>query len=329
MKSVSPKVMFVFLMALAYTLGTATYLRAVNQVDATQPDEGAFKKLLGDGRKLFAGQFVEMADVYFHSGLYPSIFDRANNVKAAKAVTSAVDEHSDQDDHDEHAGHKHDENGKCLHDEHKDHKHDEQGNCQHDDHDDEHVKAMTPVAENWLESFIHRFRITQHTHLGNGNEREILPWLKLAIELDPQSIETYTTAAYWLRRDLQQPDQAELVLREGLRNNPTNYELLFEMGLLYKENKHDHDRARNLWLAAQRCWLQQNEEARKESESFFSKIASNLGELEEAGGHHELAVKYFEQAKPYSPKPEAIQGWIDRIRAAAQSPTNSTPASLP
>src|SRR6478736_1436899 len=101
MRSVSPKVMFIFLIVLAYTLGTATYLRAVNRADAMRPDEGAFKKLLEDGRRLFAGQFIEMADVYFHSGMYPSIFDRANNAKATKAVTSAVDEHSDHDDHDE------------------------------------------------------------------------------------------------------------------------------------------------------------------------------------------------------------------------------------
>lgn len=299
MKSASPKLMFALLIALAYTLGTATYLRAVNRADAAQPDEGAFKKLLGDGRRLFAGQFVEMADVYFHSGMYPSIFDRANNAKGPKAVTSEASEHAE---HEEHAAHEHDD-------------HDGHEHGDHDDHDDEHAKAMTPVAENWLESFIHRFRITKHTHLSNGNEREILPWLKLAIELDPQSIETYTTAAYWLRRDLQQPEQAELVLREGLRNNPTNHELLFEMGLLYKENKQDHERARNLWLAAIKCWEQQSEEARQDDGRTLSKIASNLGKLEDEDGNYEQAIKDFELAKPYSPQPEAIQDWIDRIRA--------------
>src|SRR5215467_13850880 len=31
--------------------------------------------LLGDGRRVFANHFFVKADVYFHSGYYPSIFD--------------------------------------------------------------------------------------------------------------------------------------------------------------------------------------------------------------------------------------------------------------
>ena len=33
--------------------------------------------LLGDGRRLFANHFFVQADVSFHSGYYPSIFDQA------------------------------------------------------------------------------------------------------------------------------------------------------------------------------------------------------------------------------------------------------------
>ncbi len=291
MKAVSPKLLFPFLIVLAYTLGTVTYSRAVGRAAIGASDEGAFKKLLGDGRRLFAGQFVEMADVYFHSGMYPSIFDRASQ-PATKAVTGAVN------DHDDHDGEDHD----------------------HEEHEDEHAAAMTPVAENWLEAFIHRFRITKHSHLTEGNEREILPWLKLAIELDPQNIETYTTAAYWLRRSLQRPEEAEAVLREGLRNNPTNYELLFEMGKLYKESKQDHERARNLWLAALQCWQRQDDAAREANGRDLAKIASNLGELDEEDGNYSQAIQDLELAKSVSPHPEAIQAWIERIRAKQSAP---------
>jgi len=296
MNAASPKFIFALLMAIAYTLGTMTHLRAVSRSDSSHPDEGAFKKLLGDGRRLFAGQFVEMADIYFHSGMYPSIFDRAS-ANAPKAVTSAVEKHGEDD----HAGHEHDA----------------QGNCQHaDDHDEEHVKAMTPTAtQNRLEAFIRRFRITEHTHLAQGDEREILPWLKIAIELDPQAIDTYTTAAYWLRLKLNRPDQAEKVLREGIRNNPANPELLFEMGLLLKENLKDFDRARNIWRYAAKCWLAQSEAVREDNRIYFSKILSNLGELEKEAGNLPEAISYFEQAKPYSPNPGGIQGKIDGLRA--------------
>ncbi len=82
------------------------------------------------------------------------------------------------------------------------------------------------------------------------NEREILPWLRLAADMDPQKIETYTVGAYFLRKHLNRPEEAEAFLREGLRNNPDSYEILFELGRLYNENDHDTDRARNVWQLA-------------------------------------------------------------------------------
>ena len=48
-----------------------------------------------------------------------------------------------------------------------------------------------------------------------ADEREILPWLKLALELDPKQVQTYIVAAFWLRTSLKQVDQAERLLREA------------------------------------------------------------------------------------------------------------------
>jgi tetratricopeptide (TPR) repeat protein len=310
MKSASPKLVFLFLAALAYTLGTAAHLRAVNRAEAGEADGGAVKKLLGDGRRLFSGQFVEMADVYFHSGMYPSIFDRAGT-KAPNAVTAAVESPSGAA-HDDHA---HDEHGNCQTGPAPEkHAHEGEGACPHCDHDEEHVKAMTPGGpRNWLEAFIRRFRITQHTHLAEGNEREILPWLKLAIELDPQAVETYTTAAFWLR-EMDQTGQAEEVLREGIRNNPTNHELLFEMGRLYHEDRQEVERARNIWHYALKCWQNQSEAERENRKTAFAKIAVYLAELELEAGQTNRAGDYFQLAKPHAARPDAIQARIDELQ---------------
>jgi tetratricopeptide (TPR) repeat protein len=322
MNAASPRFVFALWVALAYTLGTTVHLRAVNRHEAGRPDEGAFKKLLGDGRRLFAGQFVEMADVYFHSGFYPSIFDRGGK-RTSKAVTGAVKEEDNQD----HEHHEHDEHGNCVHDKQCSCGHEEQGDCPHED-EDEHVAEMTPPeAANWLEQFIRRFRITEHTHLAAGNEREILPWLKLAIELDPQAIETYTTAAYWLR-EIKKSEQAEQVLREGLRNNPANHELLFEMGRLYQEEHHDAERTRNIWRYAFKCWQAQGEETHELTIRDAARIASHLGELELEAGNPQQAIEWFQRAKPYSPRPEAIAQRIQDIRAVGSaSPDLLLPAT--
>lgn len=314
MKAAAPKFILALLMALAYTLGTAACLQSVRRAEGGDADPGALKKILGEGRRLFAGQFVAQADLYFHSGLYVSIFDRTD-APAAKAVTAAVEAVEDHDHDHGSEPHQHDE-----------HCHHEPGSGE----EDEHVKAMTPKqAGNWLEAFIRRFRITEHSHLANGDTREILPWLKVAIELDPQAADTYTTAAYWLRKDLQRPDEAKKVLREGIRNNPTSPELLFEMGRIYKESDHDLARARNIWKLALRRWLEQSDAVREKDKNSCAQIASNLAELEMETGNWSQAVDYFKLAKLTSPKPEAIQKRIDEINARIGAPPGAAPPALP
>ena len=80
---------------------------------------------------------------------------------------------------------------------------------------EEHEKQMHFLGppRDWIERFGRHFIITEHTHLAGKNRSEILPWLKLSAELDPQKIETYTVAAFWLR-DLGKIKEAERFLRE-------------------------------------------------------------------------------------------------------------------
>src|SRR5438309_1796727 len=88
---------------------------------------------------------------------------------------------------------------------------------------------VQPRAADWIERFGRHFLITQHSHLSGGNEREILPWLRFSAELDPQRVETYTVAAYWLR-SMGKIVEAERFLRDGLLANPGSPEILFELG---------------------------------------------------------------------------------------------------
>ena len=44
---------------------------------------------MGDSRQLFANHFFTKADVYFHSGYYPSVFDQA--IGGAPHMTAAKD----------------------------------------------------------------------------------------------------------------------------------------------------------------------------------------------------------------------------------------------
>lgn len=271
----SPCWILILLLAVCFTLATSLRLRVAKWNNPGQSNN-VFKLLLGEGRRLFAHEFYVMADVYFHNGYYPSVFDKQ---EGQSDVLGAVRGQSD------------------------------------DDEDTTNV-VFFGAPKDWIDTFGWKFRFNQHTHLSNGREREILPWLQLAADMDPQMVQTYTVAAYWLRTSLHNPKEAEAFLREGLRNNPDNCEILFELGRLYNEDYHDVNRARNVWLAALRYWRAQGDDAKKgvENKRLYDAILVNLAHLEENAGNWPQAIEYLGMAKQVSPDPDAIQKRIDELK---------------
>ena len=167
----------------------------------------------------------------------------------------------------------------------------------------------------WIDRFGRHFRITAHTHLEAGNVREILPWLRISAELDPQRVETYTVASYWLQRQLGKVDEAEQFLREGLAANPNSFEILYDLGRLYSENRHDPNHARNLWKLALQSWQKQEQNAKDPDYGAFHDITMELAHLEESQTNYPGAIEWIELAKTHSPHPEALQSRIDELRA--------------
>jgi tetratricopeptide (TPR) repeat protein len=281
-KKLAPFLVLLLLLAACFSLATVLQDRAASWNKRGESDN-VLKVLLGDGRRLFANHFFVQADVSFHSGFYPSIFDQANRPKDTSHLTAKEGEPAAE----------------------------------------EHEKRMNFLGppRDWIERFGRHFIITQHTHLEGNNEREILPWLKLSAELDPQKVETYTVAAYWLR-DMGKVKEAERFLREGFLNNPDSYEILFELGRLYYENNHDPARARKIWDLALRRWGQQEAADKKPDLSQLGQIALNLARLEEKEGDLARALQLLDLAKRASPNPEALQKQIDELKQklAAQPP---------
>ncbi len=278
----SPLSLLLVLLALAFTLATNLTLTAGNWSQRAKSDN-LFGMVFGDGRKLFANHFFTMADVYFHSGYYPSVFDQKSGEE--KEIISAS-------------------HGKK------------------ETEEDEKNEDFLGKPKDWVDAFGRNFRITQHTHLENHNEREILPWLRLAADLDPQKIETYTVGAFFLREHLGRADQAEAFLREGLRNNPDSAEILFELGRVYHEGLHDRDRARNVWQLGVKKFFLRTPDQQKEDKLIFEELVANLGYLEEEAGNYSDAINWLRAAQKVSPAPDALQKQIDRVqqKISAKSP---------
>ena len=130
-----------------------------------------FSLLLGDSSRIFANSAFVEADAYYHSGYYPTIFDNNSNFQTPHIAedTGAVASHN-------------------------------QG---------EEENFLGPPRD-WIDAFGRHFIPNRHTHLDEGGPsedlsgsrevREILPWLKLSAELDPENVKTYVVTAFWLTR---------------------------------------------------------------------------------------------------------------------------------
>ena len=278
----------VLLLAAGFSVATVLQDRIPDWSKRGESDN-VLKVLLGDGRRLFADQFFVQADVSFHSGYYPSIFDQANKPKDTSHLTAKEGEPAAE----------------------------------------EHEKQMNFLGppRDWIERFGRHFIVTEHNHLQGSQESEILPWLRLSAELDPQKIETYAVAAYWLR-DLGKIKEAERFLREGLLKNPESCEILFELGHLYYESNHDPARARKIWDLAFRRWSEQETANKKPDLLKLDQIAVNLAHLEDTEGNLARAIQLLELCKKASPHPEALQQQIDELKQKlAARPPSTSPGS--
>src|SRR6266566_9603446 len=93
------------ILILLLLIGTCFSLSTILQPRAAtwsgRHDSGnVLKVLLGDGRRLFANHFFVKADVYFHSGYYPSIFDQT--IGGATHIAAAKDEAAETEDGPDH-----------------------------------------------------------------------------------------------------------------------------------------------------------------------------------------------------------------------------------
>jgi tetratricopeptide (TPR) repeat protein len=270
-------------LTLAFCLATIIGPRQDARLIASgEYDDNPATTWLGSSSQMFANSFFVKADAYFHSGYYPTIFD--NN---APFKTPHIGEDSETME------------SKNTGDE----------------------AAIFNQPNNWVERFELNFFPSYHTHLdqggvdGNGASevKEIMPWLKLSEELDEHRIQTYLVTAYWLRKRMHKINEAEQFVRDGLRANPGNAALLYELGQIYDEDRHNAAQARNIYLQSLDSWGRENSGKEDQDRFLLGHILGSLAILEEHAGNKEKALDYLKLLKRASPNPEAIQKQIDKL----------------
>ena len=268
----------------------------------------ALQVLLGDSRRMFANHIFLKADAYFHSGYYPSIFDNREAYQTAHMAADA-------------------------------------GATEEKNTGDEHAFLGQPL--DWIDAFGRSFFPSSHTHLGErahagkaeaGAEedahsadevRELLPWLRLSVELDPHRVESYVVAAYWLRERMHRVDEAEQFLRDGLRANPDSYEILYELGRLAFDSRHDNVRARTMLDLATKRW-KKSENGKTDPDLFMLRnIVSYRSLLEEQEGHLDEAIRLLEVGKSLSKGIRVFDQRIEQLRAKARGAAPDAAPKVP
>lgn len=303
-----------FILALLFTVCVSAATRLGPKIEARSllpaGNTGLLETMMGDSRRMFATHLLLKADAYFHGGFYPSIFDDAKGFEEAHLAEATAGNPSPTperaDAHLKEDGHDHE-------------KHEPDG----DDHPTEKSDpGFLGRPTDWIDSFARNFAPSSHTHLDGGADadepggtREIMPWLKLAADLDPNRPEIYTLAAFWLRTRLGKTAEAEEFLREGLRANPGHPAILFELGRAASEAHHDPDKARNIWERALQKWREIETGKPEPDNLLLSQIAVHLAKLEEENERYDQAVNYWTLARVVSPRPEEVDKRIAEIRA--------------
>ena len=278
----------VFLLVCCFTLATVLdpqfqKIRAQRQ-DATA---GVLAALMGDSRRLFAREFFAMADAYFHSGFYPTIFD-------AKKPGGQLD--LEEEAHDKPKGAK--------------------------EHEQEWSFLGPP--KDWIDRFGRHFYPTQHTHLNEGGSsgkedpgavREILPWLELSADMDPHEIRTFLTAAYFLRTTLHKPEEAERFLRRGFRANPDSYEIPLDLGRVYLYNRKDPRVAHNIFMLARENWRRQEAAGKQPDPHAYEETLGEMVRADQAQGDLKEQLADMEELVRVAHAKEALQRDIDKLKA--------------
>lgn len=301
-----PRLCLILLLVAGFGAGARLSTHHEDWIGPERQNEDLLTFLLGDSRRLFANQFFTKADEYFHSGYYPSIFDNRENFADAKVATEATTGES-EDDHESHIW-------------------------------------LSEESTDWIDRFSRHFYPSEHMHLGEDDHNhshahddhahddhdhahgpppesevaEILPWLQITAKLDPNKVETYVTASYWLRKRMGRPDEAEAFLRDGLRENPGSYEILFELGRIKWEERRQPDLARNLFKLSLRRWIESEEAKPADQRDHFvlAQILGQLARLEETEGDPDAAIAVLEQLKTIAPNPAGVQERIDVLKSS-------------
>lgn len=139
-------------------------------------------------------------------------------------------------------------------------------------------ETFKKVYTDWVYKINSRVKVLEHRHLEGEEVKEILPLFKMSVALDPYNVSAILTTAYWLKANFGKTSDATEILKQGVKDNPDDWEISYRLGLSYfKDEKKFSESAVYL------------EKAVKKMNS------ENSGVTDRRAAYYYLAESYFDQ----------------------------------
>jgi len=143
-------------------------------------------------------------------------------------------------------------------------------------------------------------RSSEHVHINDA--KEITPWLAASIRLNPHNVRAFLITSFWVDKKLGKPDEAERILREGLRYNRRNWQLHYELGRLYA-TRNKPDQALNYYIRALDFFpVEQQEDNKLELSSVLRSLAAVFKEKGDPG----RAAAVYQKIMEINPTEETV-----------------------
>ncbi|MFC1590550.1 tetratricopeptide repeat protein [Candidatus Omnitrophota bacterium] len=290
--------------AIALIIGVLLIMQFAAKIDGF--DQGALSRgeaaalkndisyrILGEFRDYLSWMSFLNADITFHGGVY-----QADCPDRHQFTVGAIQ----GEDYEHHEGHRHD------------HSHEDEA-CPVCAHAHGHAAAKIRSSLNILPAVGRAVITTEHKHLTGKEEKELLPWLYYAAELNPHNILAYAVGGYWVGIRLKKTEEAVRFLQKGLVDNPDSWQIYKTIGEIYYVGEGDFGKALRYLEKAKGLCTKQN------TDKFDRRVIYvPLSEAYVRNGEPEKAIELYEELLKDFPDNKIILKRITRFKGLTSSP---------
>lgn len=161
-------------------------------------------------------------------------------------------------------------------------------------------------------------------HLSGDEIHEMMPWLRFATRMDPHNMDAYLSAAFWVVQEREENlRQALNILEEARRNNPFDYRVPMQRGLIFLQYG-NRDGAAQAFDTALKLWPHTEGVNPEQKRIDLAALLNYRGFLYELAGRTDEALAFYREHLKIKPDSEKMRETVlgiergERTRADAE-----------